>query len=143
MNYRIFRGLILAGLAITLFAFVGCKEDDEETPPAPPPIVAHWDAANPSVYGATELEYFINQDNTYRAFGVFPAPVGDLDERGTYTLINPDSCRFLIQTVNGQPPQGENLYSVTYTLSNSNNDLHLTYRDDQGDPFTVNFVKVP
>jgi hypothetical protein len=139
MNRKLLAFVLALGLLATL-AFVGCKDNNNDTPETPA-IVGHWVASNPiQVLGLDQYEAWFNADNSYRQFGALTNPTFTYDERGTWQFTNGDSIRFVIQTVDGQPPQGINNYSVTHHLTSNNNTLTLQIRTDTG-PVNVDFLR--
>lgn len=135
MNRKLSMILLLLGLSAML-TFVGCKEEDNNDP-APDPLIGQWLATNPATFGFQEIRIFMNQDDTARRFW------RDLnnttfDDLGTWQKVVPDSVRFSITTVNGQPETFQE--TNRWALANSNNDLTLTFEGLAG-PVNVVFAR--
>ncbi len=136
MNKKLHWLLLLVGLT-AMVAFVGCKEDDDDDTPAPDPLTGQWLASNPGSVGFQEIRFFINTDNSARRFWRDLNNNTD-DELGTWQKVQPDSIRFQITTIDGQPETYQE--TLRWALANSNNDLTLTFEGTQG-PINVLFAR--
>ena len=137
--------LLLALLVIaSLTLYIGCKDDSEDTPPAPPPtamqlLTADWDATANSLVpvGLDEMKFFLNADSTYRQY--LRAGGTDLNEEGTWTAAA-DSIHWHATLLDNQPVNI--LYANAYDLQQSNSVLAVSYMFDDG-PHQISFTKIP
>ncbi|MBI5060322.1 hypothetical protein HZB60_11150 [candidate division KSB1 bacterium] len=140
MNRKLWMILLAVSMVGALF-FVGCKEDDEETPAPPDPIFANWNATNSSLQaiGLDEFRLLLTDnspDDTYQNY----QRLGTLESRetGSWTKVNAgtglDSLRFHATVLDDQPVN--EVYSYWYELVNNNSQLNIRVPTEEG-PFLI------
>lgn len=143
MKRRLNLLLLILGIS-ALVAFVGCKNDDEETPPDP--IFANWNCTNSSLQqlGVDEFRLLLadgSPDDTYQNY----QRLGTIESRetGTFSKVSGgsglDSLRFHATQLDGQPVN--EIYSYWYELVNNGSQLNVRVPTEEGPFLIVTFTK--